>query len=277
MPKFLFVDTCIYLDFYRIRTDLKNGFLAHLEAIKDSLITTDQVEMEYKKNRQDAILDGMQILKTPSGFTVPPLLRDDKSSTALETDIAKMTKRIKKLRQRFDAILKDPIRNDRVFQVMQRLFKKKQPIDLYRKSEQRYDLRELAKKRHLLGYPPRKKSDTSIGDAINWEWIVHVAKENNADIIIVSRDGDYGINRDNSGYLNDWLKQEFRERVNRQRSVELYPLLSRALKEFKVQVSIEEEREEETLVKDPPMISTSVCSQDELQGSIELPELLPAK
>jgi hypothetical protein len=47
MSKLLFIDTNIYLDFYRIRSEIKTPFLAHLEAIKEWLITTDQVEMEF--------------------------------------------------------------------------------------------------------------------------------------------------------------------------------------------------------------------------------------
>ena len=63
MPKLLFIDTNIYLDFYRIRNEVKAPFLVHLEGIKDTLIVTDQVEMEFKKNRQSSILEGMKELK----------------------------------------------------------------------------------------------------------------------------------------------------------------------------------------------------------------------
>src|SRR5580765_7471463 len=41
--------------------------------------------------------------------------------------------------------------------------------------------------------PPRKPNDTSMGDAINWEWIVECAKTLNGSVIIVSRDRDYGV------------------------------------------------------------------------------------
>src|ERR1700720_3909675 len=48
-------------------------------------------------------------------------------------------------------------------------------------------------RRFLFGCPPRKKNDSSIGDAINWEWIVECANACQAEIHIVSRDTDYGI------------------------------------------------------------------------------------
>ena len=172
MPKLLFIDTNIYLDFYRIRNEVKAPFLEHLEGIKDTLIVTDQVEMEFKKNRQSAILEGMKELKPPERINLPGVLTNDKSSNALENDQNKIKERIRKLRSRLDHVLENPVRYDKVYQVLQRLFSKKQVIDLFRKHKKRYEVRELAQKRFILGYPRRKKSDTSIGDAINWEWLI---------------------------------------------------------------------------------------------------------
>jgi hypothetical protein len=249
MPKLLFIDTNIYLDFYRIRNEVKVSFLEKLEAIKDSLIVTDQVEMEFKKNRQLAILDGMKELKSPSKINVPGVLKNDKSATALENDQKKINDHIKKLKGRLDNVLENPVRYDKVYQVLQRIFSKRQDIDLYRKHKMRYDVRELAKKRFMLGYPPRKKNDTSIGDAINWEWLIYVAEEKNADIWIVSRDGDFGATQDNKGFLNDWLKQEFRQRINKQRKIILCPKLSLALREFEIQITPEEVKEEERIIE----------------------------
>jgi len=249
MPKYLFIDTNIYLDFYRIRNDVKTSFLDHLEGIKDSLIVTDQVEMEFKKNHQIAILEGMKELKSPSKISVPGVLKKDKSAKALEGDIDKINQRIKNLRVRLDNVFEIPSRYDKVYQVLQRLFAKRQPIDLYRKNKKRYDIRELANKRFLLGYPPRKRNDTSIGDAINWEWVIYVAKEYNSDIWIVSRDGDYGATQNNKGFINDWLKQEFRERVNKKRHIILTPRLSFALREFEIPVTDEAIQEENRVVE----------------------------
>ncbi len=250
MTKLLFVDTNIYLDFYRIRNEVKTPFLDHLEAIKDVLIVTDQVEMEFKKNRQSAIIEGLNGLSKPTNIQIPGILKNDKSATALQNDQDKIKKRVNKLKQRMERILEEPSRNDVVYQTLQRLFKKKKKgTDLYRGSKERYSTRRLARKRFFLGYPPRKKNDTSLGDSINWEWIVHVAKEHNADIWIVSRDSDYGATYDNNGYINDWLRQEFRERVNKKRKIHLCPKLSTALKEFEIPVTHEEETEEERIIE----------------------------
>lgn len=248
MGKLLFVDTNIYLDFYRIRNEVKTPFLSHLEAIKNNLIMTDQVEMEFKKNRQGAILEGMNVLKAPGKISVPSVLRQDNASKAIDRNIENIKARIKKLRERYENVLGTPVRYDKVYQVLQRLFAKKKEIDLYRKSEKRYDIRELAHKRFVLGYPPRKKNDTSMGDAINWEWLVYVSKKKNADIWIVSRDSDFGVTINGKGFLNDWLKQEFSDRVNKKRDIVLCTRLSDALKEFNIPVTIEEEKEESRVI-----------------------------
>lgn len=262
MPKLLFIDTNIYLDFYRIRNEVKASFLGHIEAIKDNLIVTDQVEMEFKKNRQAAILDGMKELKSPSRINVPGVLQNDKSATALESDRKKISDRIKKLKSRLDNVLENPVRYDKVYQVLQRVFSKKQDIDLYRKHKNRYEVRELAQERFRLGYPPRKKKDTSIGDAINWEWLIYVGKEKNADIWIVSRDSDFGVTRDDKGFLNDWLKQEFRERINKHRKIVLCPKLSLALREFEIPVTSEEEQEEERVIEAEVLMRSTATMSD---------------
>ncbi|MEW8102537.1 MAG: PIN domain-containing protein [Candidatus Thiodiazotropha endolucinida] len=262
MLKLLFIDTNIYLDFYRIRNEVKASFLEHIEAIGESLIVTDQVEMEFKKNRQVAILEGMKELKPPAKINVPGMLKNDKSATALDKDQHKIQERIQKLKTRLDNVLENPGRYDKVYQVLQRLFSKKKDIDLYRKHKKRYEVRELAKKRFILGYPPRKKNDTSIGDATNWEWLIYVAEEKNADIWIVSRDSDYGVTQDNKGFLNDWLKQEFKERIHKKRKIVLCPKLSIALREFEIPVTKEEEQEEERIILEESVsVSDSVSAR----------------
>ena len=92
----------------------------------------------------------------------------------------------------------------------------------------------------MQGYPPRKKM-TSYGDSLNWEWMATCAVREKADLIIVSRDSDYGVMIENTGYINDHLKQEFRERVGDDKKLILYSLLTRALqREFGLQLTQKE-------------------------------------
>lgn len=261
MAKLLFVDTNIYLDFYRIKNDIKTSFLENLEAIKNSLIVTDQVEMEFKKNRQKAILEGMKELQSQKKIDIPSILKNHKSAIALDKDYVKINNQIKYLRSRLDKVFEDPVRYDKVYQVLQRLFSKKKAIDLYRKHAKRYDVRELAQKRFLLGYPPRKNNNTSMGDAINWEWLIYVSGITNSDIWIVSRDSDYGVIQEDKGFINDWLKQEFSERINKKRKIILCPKLSVALREFKIPITKEEEHEEERVIEEKISFSDSILLQ----------------
>lgn len=80
-----------------------------------------------------------------------------------------------------------------------------------------------------MGYPPRKAGETSIGDAINWEWIIDCTTACQKDLILVSRDTDYGTPYGNPPVLNDWLSQEFNERC-KGRAIVLTDRLSYAFK-----------------------------------------------
>ncbi|MFN3843551.1 MAG: PIN-like domain-containing protein [Rehaibacterium terrae] len=80
LKKLLFVDTNIWLDFYRARNDAGLALLKHAEAVADSIIVTYQLESEFKKNRQAAILEGMQELKPPGQIPRPAIFSDAKST-----------------------------------------------------------------------------------------------------------------------------------------------------------------------------------------------------
>lgn len=49
----IFIDTNVFLDFYRIRnSDVSIKLLDEILKHKDAVIITTQIEMEFKKNRQ---------------------------------------------------------------------------------------------------------------------------------------------------------------------------------------------------------------------------------
>jgi hypothetical protein len=247
----IFIDTNIFLDFYRIRADI--GGLSILDRVDENhakIITTYQVEMEYKKNRQRVILESLARIKTPdwSGLAPPAFLWHAQPSKQMTKSKKQITKQQTKLKKRTAAILRNPATNDRVYQVLQRLFKAEVPYNLSRAKKIRHEIRRLARKRFTLGYPPRKDRDTSIGDAVNWEWIVNCAKESGKDIIIASRDADYGSQYDDNRILNDWLSQEFKQRTSRKRKIVLTDRLTQAFKMIAVAVTKEQEEEEGELL-----------------------------
>jgi len=185
----IFIDTNIMLDFYRVRG--REGGLAildHVDANRDKIITSAQVEMEYKKNRQAAILEALRSLKAPdwAGLTLPTFLADSRPKKNIEKSRKVIDSQRKNAVGRIEKLLRAPARNDPVYKVLQRLFRSDSAFNLSRSKQDRYRVRRLALKRFLLGYPPRKSGDTSYGDAVNWEWIINCANRTTDDIIIVS-------------------------------------------------------------------------------------------
>ena len=244
----VFVDTCVLLDFYRTRQEAGLKLLRRLDGIHDRLICTYQVEMEFKKNRQRVLLDSLKALKHPDSPTPPAYLAQAATMKAAKKDLEKARKRIGLLKQRLARALANPTTNDPVYKTVQRLFTHQSEWCLTRDKAVRTRMRRLAFKRFILGYPPRKDEDTSIGDALNWEWIVDCGKRTPSDIIIVSRDSDYGATVDKESFPNDWLLQEFRDRVSKKRHLVLAPRLSDALERMSVHVTNEEKNEEDAVV-----------------------------
>jgi hypothetical protein len=248
LKKLLFVDTNKWLDFYRARNEAGLGLLHHLDQLRDSIIVTDQLEMEFKKNRHSAIREGMSHLKSPERSGRPGLFSNDKAVEMIEKAIKQIDGHSKKLRERLARVISNPSQYDPVYQVCHRVFHRESAIVLTRENELYPEIRERALDRFHLGCPPRKTNDTSIGDAINWEWMIECAIQETAELVIVSRDSDYGQDFDDQTYLNDHLKQEFSERVSKKRQVLLYRKISDALKHFKVEVSDAEVKEEEAVI-----------------------------
>lgn len=282
MKKLLFIDTNIYLDFYRVRNEVRMAFLDHIDSVKNRVIMTYQVEMEFKKNRQSVIAETIKNLKTPSIIPRPGLLSNDRTYSALSKGMKEASKRVVILQNRLQRVFEKPETHDPIYKLLQRISKKQDSITLHRGTIASKNARRLALKRFLLGYPPRKRSDLSTGDAVNWEWLIECAiSEKPDEILVVSRDADYGICINGVSYLNDWLKQEFKERAGRKPKIKLYTQLALALKEMGVPVTKLEQKSEKQLMarkvsnqledNEPNFIKRiSLLAKDEAMNEIEL-------
>ena len=247
----IFIDTNIFLDFYRIRkSNVSMKYLEEIEKHIDLIITSSQIEMEFKKNRQSAILESIGEVKKINNvnINVPAILYDSQPVKMIEKSKKDIAKNQKQIRERIEKILKNPNYNDQVFKSLQKLFKNESNINLNRDNKIRFKIRNLARKRFTLGYPPRKKADNSIGDAVNWEWIIKCAEKTGKHIILVTRDSDFGCSYDNESYLNDWLAQEFKHRISQKRKIVLTDKLSYAFKLVKIPVTEEMIEEEEKMI-----------------------------
>lgn len=249
--KLLFIDTNILLDFYRIRNDPGLSLLRRIKPLHDQIITTSQVEMEFKKNRQKVICEALAALKAPESTTPPAFLSEAKNVAALKRRVTETKRRVNLLKERIKRVLENPSANDPVYQAAQRLFSHESPYNLTRDNPASLAIQRMAWKRFILGYPPRKAGDNSTGDAINWKWMIHCMERSNKDLVIVSRDADYGTPLDGNCYINDWLNQELKSRVNQQLKIRLFPSLASALKLFQIKVSLAEEQVERNLIPPP--------------------------
>lgn len=251
MSALVFIDTNILLDFYRYpRGSAILTVLEHIDKNHDKIITSTQVEMEYKKNRQKVIVNSMTEMKGPKwdSFKLPVILSEAQAAKSIENGRKNIKKQSAILHKKIVSILRSPSRNDDVYTTLQRLFKSSSDLNLKRPDPKRFTIRNLARKRFTLGYPPRKDSDVSIGDAINWEWVIYCAKEKNQDVVIVSRDTDYGCRFNGDMIINDWLAQEFKQRVNMRKKVILTDKLMHGFKLASISVKKKEVDDEEKML-----------------------------
>ena len=274
----IFIDTNIYLDFYRIRkANVSMNYLQEIDKHKALIITGSQVEMEFKNHRQDAILESISGVNKniTINLSVPAILSDVKDVEMIRKSKKGIEEHQKRLKQRIERILKNP-NCDPVYKSLQKLFKFNSSINLNREKKNRYAIRKLALKRFLLGYPPKKKSDNSIGDAVNWEWILDCAKNTGKHIIIVTRDSDYGTKYNEDYYLNDWLSQEFKQRISQKRKLFITDKLGVAFKLVNIQVTKEMIEEEEKVIGESSLNYALRTTQDSIRlmkETINLDEL----
>ena len=86
MSALVFIDTNILLDFYRVRGgDTSLSILDRFDNHHDIIITSYQIEMEYKKNRQAVILTSLRSIKEPdfAGLAIPVFLRQSQPQQTL--------------------------------------------------------------------------------------------------------------------------------------------------------------------------------------------------
>jgi len=249
----IFVDTNIMLDFYRMPGENAGRQIDSLRKHLNSIIVTEQVKMEFLKNRLKVISDMMGQMAPPQNAALPMILTGSRAGQALTKAMDHAVKRHREAKKRVELILAEPGLHDPVYRGLSPIFSHNGPLNLKRPNKERFEIRKQAEARLQLGYPPRKSNDTSIGDALNWEWLIKCAQTTpNSNVLIVSRDGDYGLTQGNKVILNDWLKVEFKARVKPSRKIELTNKLTVALKKLAEVVTPEDEAAEKSVLESPP-------------------------
>lgn len=251
MPKksLVFIDTNIFLDFYRLRGAAVVRQLQALRRHRSSLILTDQVRMEFLKNRQNAVADIWKEVPAPV-VNLPAVLRDEECSIKFVEKITEAKRYHKEIQKKALEMLQSPRESDVVYREVEGLFSERATKLLSNNSREYDRVHARAKQRFDLGYPPRKDKDRSIGDALNWEWIIECASAGgSANVTIVSRDGDFEGGIGQKSALNDFLRDEFDRRVGNGGQLRLTQKLTDALEVLEESVAAEDREAEENLIK----------------------------
>lgn len=252
----LFVDTNILLDFYRVQGD--TGLHPLIEQHASRIITTYQVEMEFRKHRQREIVKSLAgVTRQNQNLQAPAFLRDDPAFAEFNRLGEQAATIVESFKARIRQLL-NPTSADPVLVAVNKLFRTASPIRLVRDSADDLIVRRFARKRFAQGFPPRKSDDTSFGDGINWEWIVKCAVSQNRDVVIASRDSDYGLVEGRNAHINDWLLHEFETRVGGGRRLTLANGLSGGLNAIGVDVSKKQSEAEQWIVEQTDMIRGDV-------------------
>jgi predicted nucleic acid-binding protein len=120
MKTLIFIDTNIFLDFYRATgREANTAILKHIDQNHNVIISSNQVEMEYMKNRQRVILEAYKQLTYPheNRFgSMPAFLATAKQAGPIIAKQKETRKLLETLQKRVVKILREPTTNDIVYQ-----------------------------------------------------------------------------------------------------------------------------------------------------------------
>ncbi|ANF50279.1 hypothetical protein A0O34_07010 [Chryseobacterium glaciei] len=184
----LLIDTNIYLDFYRSNKD-SIQLLSELSKHFDKIVLTDQIVMEFERNREVVIKALKKSFESESDL-------ENISSAYLQNlpEFAALVSAQKDYRKRrndviaaIDTILESP-EKDPVYAFFADMVSECRKNNAILNTTD--EIIQKAQKRKLVGNPPTS-SGFSIGDEINWEIVLTNVKEN---IILIGRDNTYTTN-----------------------------------------------------------------------------------
>ena len=119
---YAFIDTNIFLDFYRSQNETSLSLLRKLEGVKERIICTYQVEMEFLKNRQNAIIDNLSVSSLSIDARLPAVMDDSQLSSILKKEKKELEKRKKELQKRITNIIKNPAKYDPIYKSLESIF-----------------------------------------------------------------------------------------------------------------------------------------------------------
>jgi len=199
----IFIDTNILLDIYHLSsTDLEElrKILKLVEVGKIELLVSRQVIDEFWRNREGVIADAIKVFKESGAKSkVPNIIRGYAGAEELRKLVVETNAKVKELLAEAEKdIESSTLKAD---EVVNELFDK---VTVGKIDDAIFD---RAHKRVEIGNPPGKRG--SLGDAINWEWILEQEIEFwDENLTIISGDGDFESVL-NKGEIKEYLKREW--------------------------------------------------------------------
>lgn len=182
----VFIDTNILLDIYHLSgSDLEElrKLKKMVEKGKVELLVSKQIIDEFWRNRERVIADAMKRFRdSKASAQIPNIIRIYPEAKELKEAVDKVNQIVKQLSDRAIADIEaDTLKSDEVI---------KELFSAIKVGAVSPSLIERAQLRSNVGNPPGKKD--SLGDAINWEWLLEQEIEFwDDELVIISADGDY--------------------------------------------------------------------------------------
>jgi len=196
----LFIDTNIYLTFYHYSSDDLEELKKLAVAIKSGEITlysTQQIQDEFKRNRESKIADALKRFNEQKlGTQFPQICKDYEEYKALRDAVSAYDQYKERILEKLlTAVKANSLGADKII------------LELFAKTktfEHDDSIFEIAKKRMERGNPPGK--DGSLGDAINWETLLR--KMPKEELSLITDDKDY-ISQVDDTRLSEFLSNEW--------------------------------------------------------------------
>lgn len=240
----IFIDTNIYLSLYHFSKDDLEKLEILVKLVNDGeikLFYSDQINDEYKRNRERRILEANSGFSKSVKIEIPQIIKDYNEFKNLKDLQKDINKEINVLSKK---LLNDAKNfNLKADKVISNLF------DVAILLKTNIDIHNLAKLRVEKGNPPGK--DNSIGDAINWELLLSDFPDE--DLIFISDDKDFKSLLDEK-QMKSFLTNEWKD--NKQSDIEYFHSISDFLKKYYKDIKLSTELEKDNLINN---LSMSDC------------------
>lgn len=181
----VFIDTNILLEMYHLSgPDLEElrKVVKLVETGKIELLLPQQVVDEFWRNREGVIADALKRFRESKAHaTMPNVIRDYPEARELRAAVEAVNALVRVIETKVKQDIE--VNAFKADEIIQDLFASAfiQPVST--------DVIDRARLRAEVGNPPGKKG--SLGDAINWEWLLQYDVVSAAEIFLISGDGDF--------------------------------------------------------------------------------------